>query len=182
MMSGYVYAITEKHDMQVAAWYDKILRETLEEIFHEGYLIPRCYAYSFNFNRGEYSTMVIRMDEDSLSNPIKNDKSYRSLQVIEKGVDGTLLGIMFVSEGTDSRDPENPSGFMVVSFEDRIRGWKKVYRLTKQSLIGERESSMQITDLQYDEETSYSTNIPMLEKFSHILRPNYSDHRDTVYN
>lgn len=182
MTSGYAFTMARKHDTQVAAWYNKILREALEEIFEHGYVLPRCHAYSFNYNRGEYATLTISMDADSLSNPIKNEQSYHSLQVIEKGVDGALLGIMFISEGTDSSDPENPVGFLVVSFEDRIRGWKKVYRLTKEHLIDQHDSTVKVTDLQYDEEASFSTNIPMLEKYSHILRPNYSDHRDLVYN
>jgi hypothetical protein len=176
--------IARQHYNYVGMWYDNICLKTLEVLNKQGYHDPTLYACSYNYNTGEYATTLITMEADALSNPERQDFTLNCLKTIEKNCDFTLLGIVFVSEGTTKMDEEgNRDGFLVITFEDKIKGWKKVYQLKKQIIILDGgKTSLKIEDLFYDEEKSTNYHSVMLERFAHILRPNYYDKTDLVYN
>lgn len=179
-----VLRIAQQHYNHVGRWHDSIVMKTLEKLNKDGFHDPILFACSYNYRTGEYATSVITMDDDALSNPDKHDHTFGYLQNIEKSCDFNFIGIVFVSEGTVKTDElGNRDGFLLIAFEDKIKGWKKVYQLKKQAVIMEKgQIGYQVKDLFYDKNLSEGTDNVMLEKFTHILRPNYYDKKDTVYN
>lgn len=176
--------LAKQHFNIVGRWHDSVLMKALELLNTQGYHDPMLYAYSYSYFTGEYATTIINMDTDALSNPKKHEDTFRYLQNIEKSCDYSLLGIMFISEGTIKTDEDgNRDGFLVITFEDKIKGWKKVYQLKKQTVIMEGgKAGLLVKDLFYDKALSEGHENVMLEKFAHILRPNHYDKTDAVYN
>lgn len=184
MTNAELYQEIMNRHQYINTWYDNLVTDALETLVKDGYFYPKCYAVAYNESANEYKTTVITMEPDAISRPSKEYYTYNALRCIEKNVDFELIGICFMSEGSSWReDPHDKTHFLVACFENKIGGWKKVYRYTKELFVNEQgRDELRIKDLFYDEKTSMSRNMKMLEKFSHILRPNYHDHRIPEYN
>jgi hypothetical protein len=177
-----VHEMARKHWSYISDWNDKIVVQNIDELNEKGILSPRCYVLSYSYLSNNYDTLMACMPDDALSSPQKIEAIYDALQIIEKNAYYTMLCMIFVSEGTYINDGEETC-FLMISFEDRIRGWKHIYTFDKISSINDdKTSSLTITNFKKSEHASASTHIPVLQKMSHIIHPNYHDAKCTIYN
>lgn len=184
MTATEVYQLALQHTSHVDMWHDRIGQEAFDTLIKQGYFDPKCYALSYSFTTGEYSTTIVTLEPDAIVDPERNEATYQALRSIEKNVNHTLICIIFISEGSVKNDElDSNHGFLIITFEDKVSGWKKVYRLVKRSALDELGNfRYNIESVVYDDNISINHNVPMLEKFSHILRPNYYNKFDAVYN
>jgi hypothetical protein len=184
MTSVEIYQLAQQHTKQVDMWHDRLGQDAFDTLIKQGYFDPKCYALSYSFITGEYSTTTIAMEPDAISDPERNEATYQCLKSIEKNVNHTLICIIFISEGSVKNDElDTNHGFIIITFENKVSGWKKVYRLVKRSALDTQGNfRYDIESVVYDDNISINHNVPMLEKFSHILRPNYYNKLDPVYN
>lgn len=182
--SSELYDKIVKRQQYVSAWYDEIVINTLTTIKRQGFIDPRCYVLYFIFGTEEYTTTIIDLEPDSLYNPDNNQNTYLFLRALEKSVGGTIVGMAFISEGSKPTGEEGDrQGFLLLSFEDKVNGFKSIYKLQKKHEISADGPTLRLESMDFDEQQTKKRGIPQIEKFTHILRNNYFDQESLdIYN
>lgn len=164
-------------------WYANIVYKTLQELYNRGYVPPKAYILNYYENTSKYSSDVIVLEEDALTNPIKNEACYEYLRMMAKRMENTLVGFMFVTEGTfTSGETGEKSSFLLFTFENGVSGRRDVYRCVKQTVINERGPTTKIIECFHDRIASVKNKIAIIEKYNHIVRPNYMEKLPEIYN
>lgn len=179
-----IYQLTLQHSFNTELWKDKIEEDVIGVILRQGFTPPLCFGFFYNFKTNSYRPMRIDMDVDALLNPVDKLFHLNLLRDIETIVPETLIAIRMVSEGmAEMMESRDKVSFLMITFETYNTGYKRIYTLRKTSFVEpDGTTSLKVSKIEYDEDISLRTDIPLLEDLAHILRPNYSNTSSFKYN
>ena len=164
-------------------WYGNIVYKTLQELYNQGYVTPKAYILNYYENSSSYTSDIIILEDDALSDPNKNKVCHQYLKEMTVRMEDSLIAFMFVSEGTFTSESGEKSSFLLFTFENKTSGRRDVYRCTKQTLINDKGlPSVKIVECFHDTIASVKAKIPIIEKYNRILRPNYTERVPELYN
>lgn len=180
-----LYKLYEQAETQVQVFHDKAVNEVLKEIYDIGYIDPRCYVFYRDYEQSEFGTMVIRIGKGSLADPVQNEEYLAILRSLYFRINNPVICTLFASEGTipNKQIEGDRDSFLLMSFEDGVRGWKSIYRTEKVTMVNaDFTTSVRLASIRYDDYLSHNIRSVEVERFSHILRPNWSDPKEGIYN
>lgn len=180
----HIYHLFVQHEEEIERWDDKRTTAILNAVFNDGFIDPVCFALFYNFDTMIYRSVAFTLGENGLNvleNKISNLKFLKSIPTFSTD---TLIAIKFVSEGTaEIKGTKEKACFLIITTEGFLEGRKIIYTMDKQSFVNpDGSTSIKVSNMKYQSQRSGLKDVPLLEEFAHLIRPNWTDKTDTVYN
>lgn len=183
--SSDIYRLFLAHAKKVDEWNRTVTRMVLRRVFDKGAVAPCCFMLTYDFASHSYGTSVMEMEVDMLMSESKLADIYTIAERVEQFAgSGTILAMKFVAEGiAEIMESSDVTSFLLITFETPLAGLKELYTLDKTSYVGPDGMPVwRVTAINYDREVSQNKAILVLEKFAHIMRPNWSNPHHWCYN